>query len=375
MVYDFSFVSPQLRNIIEPATLHSHKMDRTLGCRVFKNAIVAPYIDWDKSVGCVIDESGKVVKESEYYEWRESESFYKMGSHYCEHKKAIFIGFILTVFGHTFTDNFRKLWFLNTSECARLLNGGAVLVYTTNYNQTLPAIAFQMCELAGYDIMQALHITELTQFDEVYIPDNCFTASNFGRLYNNAYVDIINRIKSNVPSGKVLGDKIYFSRTKFSGVSKREYGEKALERVFKKKGYTIIYPEDYSIIEQIQMVRQCEAFASTEGSVAHLSLFCKSGTHVTIINKANYLNCHQVTINEIADLNVTYVEAHHSIKAEKEHPWWGPFYLCVNKYLEHYVGHRVVHLPYWLRPSYWAYSRCILYRCYNRIRKLFQCAL
>lgn len=369
MVYDFSFVSPQLRSIIEPATLHSHKTDRTLGYRVFRNAIVAPYFEWDKSIGCVIDESGKAVKDSECHEWKENACYYPLGNHCCEHKKAIFIGFILTVFGHSFTDNFRKLWFLNTSECAFLLNGGAELVYTTSWNHSLPATAVEICELAGYDITKARHIKEITQFDEVYIPDNSFIASDFGRLYSDAYVDAINRIKNNVPSGKVWGDKIYFSRSKFNSASKREFGEKAIERVFKKEGYTIIYPEDYSIIEQIQMVRQCRSFSSTEGSVAHLSLFCKPGTHVTIINKANYLNCHQVTINEFASLNVTYIEAHHSVKADHAHPWWGPFYLCVNRHLERFVGHRVLHMPYWLLPSYWAYSR-ILYRSYNKIRKL-----
>ena len=120
------------------------------------------------------------------------------------------------------------------------------------------------------------------------------------------------------------------------------------------------------------MLNQCKSFAATEGSVAHLSLFCPPKTNVVIINKAVYLNFHQVMINEYADLNVTYIEAHHSIKAHHEHPWWGPFYLCITRNLENYVGHPIPHLPHWLLPSYWEYSRNILYRCYNRVRKLFR---
>lgn len=372
MVTNFSFISPQLRSIIEPATLHSHKIDRSLGYKVLKNAFVAPYYYWDKSVGCVIDEYGVVVKDSECAEWKENEKYYQLEKSVCEHKRAIFLGFILTVFGHSYTDNLRKLWFLNTNECASLLNEGAELVYTTSWNYSLPAAIVDVCKLADYDITQARHITELTQFDEVYIPDNSLVASNYGRLYCDAYVSCIKRINNNVPGGKSWGEKIYFSRSKFSLGKKKEYGEKSIERVFKKIGYNIIYPEDYSLIEQIQMVRQCKSFASTEGSVAHLSLFCKPGTQVTIINKANYLNYHQVMINEFADLNVTYIEAHHSVKADQDHPWWGPFYLCVNRHLERFVGHRVLRMPFWLLPSYWEYSRTILYRCYNRIRKLLK---
>ena len=134
-------------------------------------------------------------------------------------------------------------------------------------------------------------------------------------------------------------------------------------------GYKIVVPEAYSVIEQIQMVQHCTHFASTEGSVSHLSLFCQPGTDVAIVNKARYLNFHQVLINEFADLNVTYIEANHSSRANPEYPWWGPFYLYINRYMEGFVHHPILHLPYWLKFSYWEYTRNVLYRIYNRSRK------
>ena len=142
--------------------------------------------------------------------------------------------------------------------------------------------------------------------------------------------------------------------------------------MFRRLGYEIIAPEDYSVIEQIQMVRNCDHFAATEGSVSHLSLFCRPHTDVVILCKANYLNFHQVMINEFADLDTTYVEAHHSSKVNAEYPWWGPFYLCVNRYLERFAKHPIFHLPYWARFSYWEYTRNILFRCIHRARKLLK---
>ena len=371
MNYDFDFISQQLRAIIEPATHHTHKLEKKLDCRVYKNAYVAPYFDWDLSIGCVINENGKVVKDSECLEWKENERYYQLGKSVCKHKKVVFLGFILTGFGHSYIDDLRKLWFLETNECKTLLSEGAGLVYTTSWNRPLPKQVIEMLGLAGYDIARADHIKVLTRFDEVYIPDNSVIASDYGRLYCNEYIEAIDRIKKSIPNGNVWGKKIYFSRTKFSKGRNKEYGENAIERVFNKMGYSIFIPEDYSIVEQIQMLKQCKSFAATEGSVAHLSLFCPPKTDVVIINKAVYLNSHQVMINEFADLNVTYIEAHHSIKALPEHPWWGPFYLCINRNLEKYAGRLLPHLPYWLLPSYWEYTRNILYRCYNRARKFF----
>ena len=374
MVNNFDYISPKLRSILEPATLQPHYFQKELGYRVYKNAYVAPYFHWVKSIGCVIDERGNVVKDSECLEWKENERYYQLEKSVVEHKKAVFLGFLLTIFGHSYTDNLRKLWFLETNTYKTLLSEGASLVYTTNGNCPLPEPVVEILKLSGFDITQAYHIKELTQFDEIYIPDNCFIASDYGRLYCDEYIEAINRIKNSIPNGMAWGEKIYFSRVKYSKDRKKEYGEKAIESVFRKLGYTIVYPEEFSVIEQIQMLKQCKLFAATEGSVAHLSLFCPPKTKVVIINKAVYLNFHQVMINEYADLDVTYIEAHHSIKAHREYPWWGPFYLFINRNLERYVGHPIPHLPYWALPSYWEYSQNILFKCYNWIRKLCRAA-
>lgn len=370
MSYNFDFISNELKRIIEPATAQSYVFEKALGYRLFENAYVAPYYSWDKSIGCIIDENRKAVKDSECVEWKECEAFYDLDCASIKHKRVIFLGFLLTVFGHSYTDDLRKLWFINTDECKSLIADGWELVYTTSWNRTLPDSVLEVFNLAGFDISSAIQVTDISRFDKVCIPDNSLVACDLGRKYCEEYKNAIDRIKLNVPTGGKRIEKVYFSRSKYSKGSQKEYGETAIERVFKRQGYSIVFPEDYSIIEQIQMVRNCTSFAATEGSVAHLSLFCRPGTNVTIINKANYLNYHQVMINKYADLNVTYVEAHHSSRVNLQCPWWGPFFLCVNRYLEHFVGHRIFHLPYWLLPSYWKYSRNMLYRCFNRMRKL-----
>lgn len=369
MRYIFNCVSRELRNIIEPASKMSHCFDDTLNYRSFKNAFVGPYIDWTHSIGCVIGENGETIKDSECVEWKEDSSLYSLNDCLYEHRRVIFLGFILTGFGHSYTDNLRKLWFLKTEDYRAMKDNGYELVYTTSWNLPLPQPVLDIIHLAGIDLSQARHITRLTRFDEIVIPDNCFKSTSFGRVYSKEYTDLINSIKRAIPISKGEFSKLYFTRTSFIGNSRKEFGEKEIERVFEKLGYQIVVPEMHSVIEQIQMVQGCTHFASTEGSVSHLTLFCQPGTDVAIINKANYLNFHQVLINEYADLNVTYIEAHHSSRADVDYPWWGPFYLCVNHYLERFVRRPIFHVPYWLRFSYWEYTRNILYKVYNKIRK------
>ena len=372
MTYCFDFISNGLKALIEPATHHSHKFKDSLECRVFEDAYVAPYVGWTKSIGCVIDKNRRSVKDSHCIEWEESASFYSFSDCQDEHKRVVFLGFLLTGFGHSYTDNLRKLWFLKTEKCKSLILDGYELVYTTSWNRPIPQPVLDVFLLAGLDLSDARHITQLSRFDEVIIPDNCFRAEVFGRTYCQEYEELICCIKSAISDSKIKIPKLYFTRTKFSAGLTKERGEREIESVFRRLGYEIIAPEDYSVIEQIQMVRNCDHFAATEGSVSHLSLFCRPHTDVVILCKANYLNFHQVMINEFADLDTTYVEAHHSSKVNAEYPWWGPFYLCVNRYLERFAKHPIFHLPYWARFSYWEYTRNILFRCIHRARKLLK---
>ena len=370
MKYDLSYISDDLRCRIKPAIEVSHFHSEELNLRVWENAYIAPYVGWEESIGCIMDSNGDIIPDSRCLEWKEDSRYYNSHPVHVVEREAIYLGFLLTGFGHSYTDDLRKLWFVNSKQFNDLILNGTEVVYTTSWNDPLPESTKEIIRYAGYDISKAHHITELTQYKKIYVPENCFKASPLGRLYSKEYITLINKIKDAIilPDQRHL-NKIYFSRSHFIRGLNKEYGEKQIEHVFSKLGYKIIYPEELSIKEQINLVMHCRCFASTDGSVAHLSLFCKANTDVVIINKAVYCNSHQVTINEIADLNVTYIESHHSTKVDPLHPWWGPFYLYITKFLERYVGHRIFHIPYWMSPSYWKYTRNLLYRCYNRIRR------
>lgn len=353
MRYNLDYVSRELRGLLEPALERSHYFPDTLSFKEYPDSYIAPFIRWGDSVGCALDSNGNAVDNllsdcvvnGEYYDIGEAET---------EHKTVVFLGYLLSVFGHTFTDNFRALWFVDTDICKHFLESGAELVYTTDFNKPLSDTCVRLFEMAGFDIRKARHIKRLTKFDKVIIPDTSIVSSEIGRLFNDNYRTIVNRVRSHIQiHSNSFYDKLYFTRTQFQ--YKQESGEERIADCFKRAGYTIVSPEQHPIEVQLQMVSCCSCFAATEGSVAHISLFCKPETKVTIINKANYLNEHQVMINELADLDVTYVQAHRSTLTNPQCKWLGPFFLYPTHYLRRFFGYSTPGLPFWLSKDYWSY--------------------
>lgn len=376
MPYNLDYVSVEMQNILAPAICNRHEVQKALHFRELNDSYIAPFFKWRVSIGGVADNNKIAIVDSRNAEWEENFSPYCSDIPVIEHKTVIYLGVLLSGFGHCFTDDLRKLWFLETEECKLLLHEGAEIVYTTDLNQKLPSYARTILKYAKFDLSSARHITTLTQFSRIIIPDNSFYAEEWGRCYTSEYKQCVNNIicsLNEIPCSITVPEKVYLSRSKYSRrpESRSEVGEHSIERQMNKLGYVSIIPEDYSFEEQVFIAQNCKSMATTEGSIAHIALFCKPSCNLTIFCKARYLNYHQVAINEFSGVNVTYVEAHHSLKMSREIPWYGPFYLCVTKYFEKYLGYRILHFPFFIRISFWRYMR-IIPRAINRMFHLFR---
>lgn len=354
MKYNFDYVSPELRAMIEPAAKESHCFQRELSYTEYTDSYIAPFVKWGDSVGCALDSHGNDI-DNQLSDCETDGSFFDLRTAETEHKTVIYLGYLIGIYGHAFTDNLRTLWFLDTDACRNLVENGAELVYNTDFNKPFSDTFVKIFQMAGFDIHKARLIDRLIKFDKVIIPDSSIITSEYGRLYCKAFSTILDRVRANFPTkdGSPVYEKIYFTRSKFP--HKKESGEEKIEDYFRRAGYTIISPEQYPLESQLQMVCNCSSFATTEGSIAHISLLCRPGTKVVIINKANYLNIHQVMINELADLDITYIQAHHSTLTHPVYQWLGPFFLYPTHYLRKFFGYKTPGLPFWLSKGYWSY--------------------
>ena len=185
----------------------------------------------------------------------------------------------------------------------------------------------ELLQLIGIDVNRMKPIYQLTQYETLYVADACFyTKGEEERFYTKEYTKLIHSITDRITP--IKEDKIYLTRTALK--HGRDIGEKDIENVFKRLGYKIISPEKLSLYTQLAYIKGCKILATTEGSISHNAVFMSRGTNVVIIRKCSFVNEYQIALNEINDLNVTYIDAHLSVFARQDVLTAGPFFLYVN---------------------------------------------
>lgn len=361
MKYDFSYVRPSQGKALASATAESCFSEQKLECISYDNAYILPH-QGNNVAGVATSELEFIPSTG--LDGNEQRAYDGKSAKYRD-EVAIYLGCFHWVWGHFLTDNIKRFWFLYTDQCKQLIASGAKLVYTCVYNREVSANGAKLMAMADVDPSVFEVIKTPTQFRTLYIPDPAIIHSDLSqyslgkRFYTAEFADTIQRIVSKIPTERKY-DKIYLTRTGIVSNYLREFGEWKIERIFRQKGYQILRPEQIGLEEQLSILHNCTHFATTEGSIAHNAIFCKPGTDVVVIRKADYINSYQLFINQMRDLNVTYIDAHHTTPPYGEgHIWFGPFYMCVTEYLLRWAGLRNILVPWFMRPSYWWYQ---LYR-------------
>jgi len=349
------FVKTSTLQEVQQIVEHSHFIEKELSCPVFENAYILPFRPFNAGVVDNLKQGIQGTQACERYRIGypfDEESVVK------ENEGVIYMGYMKSVFGHCITDDIKRVWFLFSEEYKRLEKKGVQCVYILPEDKKISDAFVSLMEVIGIDVHKWRKITTNTQFSSVYVPDNSLIYNNGERYWTKEFKGIVDRIKFSMIGEKCPEEKsfpkLYFSRSDFADVGK-EFGEKTLEIMFRVKGFEIIHPETLSFRQQLQLVASCQEFVATEGSVSHWALFCAPRTRVVLLRKANYVNTYQVAINEVADVKVTYIDAHYS-HVDERWPWGGPFYLFDTPQLQKYMGLSVHWFPVWCYPSYWWYQ-------------------
>ena len=258
----------------------SHYSNKKLGYRVVKEGYVLVSRKWNerfKLEGGIVDSRMCYIPETGYTDT--GGCSYEFDSSNVEFGgKCIFLGTIHPVYGHAITDALKRLWFLNTDLGKKLINDSSVdFVYITSCNVDMPQWHIKILELAGVDVSRIKQIHRTTKYNEIILPDNSLFKENGMLWHSNEYREIIEKIKDNVRSTTCYKSTpaldLYFTRTALKDASKREIGEKSIEKLFKKRGFQVFSPEKLPLEEQISLLMKCKRFAATEGSCSHASVF------------------------------------------------------------------------------------------------------
>lgn len=210
---------------------------------------------------------------------------------------VVYGGFLINQFGHFITESISRLWYYVQNPNIKFkfifLNfDNNPNIYFTNILESI-GLSFDQCEL----------ITTPTQFYKVIVPDQSLYFANGFRMECKLIYDHL--ILKSTPS---LHKKIYLSKTQYGDNSGLQ--EKYFENFYKSRGFEIIYPENFSFLEQVGILNAAEEVVCTMGTIQHLTFFCTNNAKVTVLNRAYgiYINNLGVFSLQLRNLETFFVD-------------------------------------------------------------------
>ncbi len=339
-LYDKEYAKQAVGN---DAFFKSAESEKELGYTEIENGYVLPM----KGInGGVADKEGQWVKNTGLHDYLGSSYEFEKGNAKESEETVIYFGALHGVWGHCITDCISRAWFLFSEEYEKKYKGCKIVYspfegfkWTQNFKELL--------ELIGIEVEELTAVEEVTRYNKIIIPERSFYNDENGvRYFTKEYREIIKKITDGVKrSEDERYEKIYLTCTHFS---RKQIGEEKLEKFFKKQGYSIIAPEEYSFKEQLAMFKRCEFLAATDGSAAHNSMFLNSGAQVIIIPRAYFWTEYQLALNYVNDCEVYYVDSTLSDYIPKrEFRWVGPFYFFVSENLLSFFGEEAKDKRFW----------------------------
>lgn len=246
------------------------------------------------------------------------------------HEKVIYLGSLDTFYGHFLTDSLSRLWFI--------LEYPEFKDYKYAYISDKGEHTFSgIYELFGIKKEDLIFINDPVRFDEIIVPEPSF---RYMDMWHTEYKNTIDRICQNCLKfkGNIIRhkyDKIYFTRSRYSGAAKGSIGEKPVEKIFKRAGFKIISPERLTLTEQILLMADCSELAGLSGTAMHNALWMKDGSKVHILNRSDYIMPVQYMIDEIRDLYTDYVDA--GIECFPVNNWGYPYFVGLTGQLREFA--------------------------------------
>ena len=253
---------------------------------------------------------------------------------------VVFLGVWPSVWGHCLTDNLRRLWILRNDDFMKRY-GNLRFLYVP-FQNIEPGESFrELLQMIGVSEIKLEAVSHTSRFRKVILPDECFRRESDGtRVFTSEYRKLIDGIREYGEKNIAPADikKKYFTYRKHPAM--RVIGESKIEKFFSDLGYTVVSPENYSFSDQLSMLLGCESFACTVGSASHNSIFLRDGTRVTLIPRAGFISEYQPALDQVHNLDITYVDSSLSLYVKPDRPWEGPFYYILSDQLRECFGQK-----------------------------------
>lgn len=164
-------------------------------------------------------------------------------------------------------------------------------------------LVLELARLFGLSKDNLIEIKQDTRFKRLIVPEQSIYLP---KVYYDEFMQIIDRISAGIKPAKY--EKIYLSRCKMKPLC--AYGEKNIEKVFKRNGFKIVYPERLSLMQQIALMKGARVVAGLTGSAMHNVIFAREGIVCYHLNRVKSIQTNQMLIDEIKKNKAYYVDAY-----------------------------------------------------------------
>jgi len=305
-----------------------------------KNATVLPLREEGRGsyrfgIGGVVDEAGQAVALSAI-ETRVGAGYPFEHAQYRD-EKVVYCGYLINHWGHFLAEGVSRLWY--ALECEEPVDK-YVFYLMENEERSIGGNFREFLQLAGVWEKVEL-VNQPTTYREVIVPESGFTLMQYAsEPYRRIFDTVASRIQVR-PEWKPL-DKIFFTRSQFAKGNHLDFGVECLDSFFRNNGYHVLAPEKIPLSELIYYIRNASEIATISGTVHHNILFANNGQKITIMERLVVNIDYQVGINQIRDLDVTYVDANFNICGVS---MVGPFFVGYNHILQRFAQDRHMNPP------------------------------
>lgn len=284
----------------------------------------APY----QGLGGVVDHSKKFIEESAIYDLQNTKDqtqLYAFGGEYefehsvqAEDEVVIYMGLANKHWGHFLVDNVQR--------CAFLYEAGLIdhykdqygisvhknyrLVYagTENLDVTVTGNYRKFFELLGIDPKRIAFVNRPTRFKHIIVPKQSIYP---GKYIYESYRMIFRIVSANAMRSAAVRKKVksvYFSRMHLN--DPKDLGEVHIENIMREAGYTILYPEELSLEDQIYYWQTAQNIACINGTIPHNVVFASTNLNLYIFMKMSRVVGYQFTMDLTWGRSPVYIAAY-----------------------------------------------------------------
>lgn len=340
MNIDYQYLRPKKAEWLQAMYADPFNMNEPMEVWRGQNATILPLREENRGsyrfgIGGVVDEHGEAVPLSAI-ETRVGAGYPFENPEYKD-EKVVYCGYLINHWGHFLVESVTRLWFpLESQEevdhYVFYLDEGEQREIKGNFREFLELIGiWEKC----------VFINKPTTYREVIVPKNAFLFLHYSSdQYRKIFDTVASRIRID-PSWETP-KKLFFTRSSFAKGNNYDFGVEMLDSFFRNNGYAVLAPEKMTLSQLIHCVRSAEEIATISGTVHHNILFGNKGQKITIMERLIVNIDYQVSINELMDLDVTYVDANFNMCSVS---MVGPFCVGYNHILQRFQKDRNLNGP------------------------------